>query len=93
MPRKKASSNRTDAGTPVNVRDLIDAPPSTTHYRVPDPLTPQLPLETMPWDDFEKLCAHLVIASEPDAKEAFRYGSPQQQQGGMDILVLRRGTN
>lgn len=65
------------------VRELLTSSPSSSPVMY-DPLAPKLPLRDMPWEDFEKLCAHLTVARNGDFVQSFRYGSAQQGQGGVD---------
>src|ERR1700675_4889351 len=84
--------NASDSRIVVGVAELIGANPSRSSFLV-DPLAPRLPIAAMPWEDFEKLCAQLIRASNIDVVQAFRYGSPQQSQGGIAIGAIRSSTH
>jgi hypothetical protein len=92
MSREIYPENESEGRVPVDVGELTQAVPSAS-YLLLDPLAPRLPLGAMHWEDFEKLCAQLLKASNADVQQAFRYGRPQQGQGGIDILAIRRSTH
>ena len=51
-----------------------------------------LPLGTLSWEDFERLCCRLV-ARDGEVRQTTLYGTPGQQQHGIDVLAeLRDGT-
>lgn len=51
----------------------------------------RLPLESVDWDTFERLCARLAQKSD-SVEFTQRYGVPGQEQEGIDIYVRRRDT-
>jgi len=73
------------------VRELLASSPSSSPVMY-DPLAPKLPLSDMPWEDFERLCCHLIAARNDDSLQSFRYGSAQQGQGGVDVFSIQLAT-
>jgi hypothetical protein len=51
-----------------------------------------LPVETLEWADFERLCVRLA-ATEANAEHAQRYGVPGQKQDGIDIFARKFGSD
>jgi hypothetical protein len=70
----------------VNPADLLSSAP-VTFQEFPDPPPRRLPLNSMPWENFERLCARLLVESDAEVLQAFRYGVNAQGQGGIDILA------
>ena len=52
-----------------------------------DPLLESLPLRGITWQNFERLIAHLLRASDRNVSGAFRYGESGYTQCGIDILA------
>jgi hypothetical protein len=58
-----------------------------------DPQIESLPVERLRWDNFERLCAKLLMRREKGRLlQAFRYGRSGQSQFGIDILALKPGS-
>jgi hypothetical protein len=43
-------------------------------------------------DDFERLCARLIVATNGHVIQAVRYGAFSQAQGGIDIIAASRAS-
>ena len=73
-------SKPADIHIPPNGVEKIDPPVETRHQ--------ELPLHTLTWENFEKLCFRLA-GMEFQAEDWVRYGRQGQAQGGIDIFVRR----
>jgi hypothetical protein len=51
-----------------------------------------LPFGDLRWDDFERLCLRLA-RSDHEVEDARRYGTPGQDQYGIDLFARRAGTS
>ena len=74
---------------PVSPAALLSSAP-VTFQEFPDPPPRRLPLDSMPWENFERLFARLLVEMDADVLQAFRYGANAQGQGGIDILATTR---
>jgi len=71
--------------------DLLAGPEGPLPVLPPETALLELPFGGLGWQDFERLCLRLADA-EADAEESSRYGTPGQDQGGIDIYSrLRAG--
>lgn len=70
---------------PVDPAELLSAEPLAIP-EFPDPPPRRLPLNRMPWEHFERLCALLLADMDANILQVFRYGSNAQGQGGIDII-------
>lgn len=70
----------------VEVRELLLSTPKRDSP-FSEALAGSLPLQTMDWRDFERLCARLIEATYGHVTQAFRYGAFPQSQGGIDIVA------
>jgi hypothetical protein len=71
---------------------LIDVPPKPNAPCALPPVAHHLhllPLETLSWEDFERLCVRLA-KTDADAEHAQSYGIRGQSQEGIDLYVRRR---
>ena len=54
-----------------------------------DPKIRELPLESIPWEDFEELALRLFEKNrKPKDLQVFRYGNIGQSQHGLDLIAL-----
>ena len=51
-----------------------------------------LPLDELPWDLFQKLCTRLAGRGD-NVEDCQEYGTPGQNQGGIDIYIRRPGAS
>jgi hypothetical protein len=80
--------------------DCLNAKPQASWLWVP-PETPsvidppvvhrvhELPLNRLSWPDFQRICARLALREE-DVEFAQEYGTPGQEQDGIDIYICKR---
>ena len=72
--------------TEVSVSELFnDVSPHSDP--ILDPLLESLPLHDITWQNFERLIAHLLKASDRNVSDAFRYGKSGYAQYGIDIIA------
>ena len=64
----------------------LEKPPSTVMAPASITRAQELPLGSLAWEDFEKLCLRLVRL-EPDTESCGLYGTKGQAQKGIDIYA------
>jgi hypothetical protein len=68
------------------IPSYLESPPNQLPPHPPVATRPQvLPFEQLTWENFERLCLR-VARREADVRQCFLYGTPGQEQRGIDFI-------